>query len=123
MQPVPGRFGRFFGDSSSPGVPVITPSRAAPTHPAGLPPDPPQPTGHQPPEEAAAADLPEGRPEEAPLLRGFDGCLGDVADVWVDVVSNLPEPLEAEQILLVISVMQVWRGSTPPQSIVRAELS
>lgn len=80
-QPVRGLFGRFFGESASPGVPVIVPSRAQPGEPAGS-------GGHD-------------------AWRGYDGCLGDVTDLEMEVASSLPAPLEVTNLTVVFSIMQV----------------
>ena len=80
-QPVRGQFGRFFGESASPGVPVIVSSRAQPGEAAGS-------GGHD-------------------AWRGYDGCLGDVTDLEMEVVSSLPNPLEVTKLTVVFSIMQV----------------
>lgn len=92
LQPVQAQFGRFFGESASPGVPVIVPSRARQPNPA----------------EAAADSAESGND----AWRGYDGCLGDVTDLEMTIVSSLPAPLDITDLTVVLSIMQVGNACT-----------
>jgi hypothetical protein len=39
--------------------------------------------------------------------RGFEGCLGDVVEIELDIVSSLPARLDVTHLTLVLSIMQV----------------
>lgn len=48
-----------------------------------------------------------GGPASTEEWRGFDGCLGDVTDAEIEVVSSLPAPLQVTDVTITISIMQV----------------
>ncbi len=118
-QPVPGLHGRFFGDSSAAGVPVITPSRsdaAAPEEP-GSSSSAAEGSNAAESSSQAAARAADAAAEEGEkvagsggLPRSFDGCLGDVVELDLDIVSALPQPLECSRVVLVVSIMQARRA-------------
>lgn len=121
-QPVPGLHGRFFGDSSAEGVPVITPSRGASspgrTDAAAAPEEPASSSSAGSSGQAAAGETAAAAAEDGgeavagggQLPRSFDGCLGDIAELDLDIMSALPQPLECSRVVLVVSVMQVRRA-------------
>lgn len=162
LQPVQGRFGRFFGESLSPGLPILVPSRdrrssngkishtgtavaaqistsddsaanskaAEDAHDSITAlgedvsrdtlaqlrtgacenlysdPGPGDPGGSATPDAATPAEQHSGDLRHQPW-RGFEGCLGDMTDIALDVMSSLPEPLDVSSITVVLSVMQV----------------
>ncbi len=83
-----GQYGRFFGQSASPGAPVIVPSRAR---------------------RLGQPNPAEGGDE---VWRGFNGCLGDVTDLEMMVVSSLPAPFDVGDLTVVLSIMQVGQNLT-----------
>ena len=138
LQPVQGEYSRFFGQSSSPGVPVLAqsvgrsaqqPSEAeasstssvAPQHSsaaAALPDRPSMASGYGGGKPATEGMLGEQRADrEAGLSKAperlpsaalhFEGCLGDMLSVHVDVVSILPGAVPLQQVTLVVAIMQV----------------
>lgn len=124
MQPIQGEYARFFGQSSSPSKPILAQSRprsgppsaaADPMHPPAsadgggsiVSPRRPRPTADGPILGQQRADR-EGDLGHLPsTAMHFEGCLGDVLCVHVDLVSILPKALPLQQVTLVIAVMQV----------------
>lgn len=138
MQPVQGEYARFFGQSSSPGVPVLaqsvrrsaqqppeaeasSTSNVAPQHSSAAASLPDRPSiaaadgGGKPATEGTLGEQRADReaglskaPERLPSAAlHFEGCLGDVLSVHVDVVSILPRAVPLQQATLVMAIMQV----------------
>ena len=137
LQPVQGEYARFFGQSSSPGVPVLAqsvgrsakPSEAeasstsnvAPRHSSAAAALPDRPSmasvdgGGKPAAEGMLGEQRADRetgtskaPERLPSAAlHFEGCLGDLLSVHVDVVSILPGAVPLQQATLVVAIMQV----------------
>lgn len=82
VQPADGRYAHFFGETAADGSPVIVPT--------------PPPPGA----EAAAAD------------GVLEACVGDVITVIVEVVSGLAQPVEVEDVGLVLALLQEIQGET-----------
>lgn len=136
LQPVQGEYARFFGQSSSPGEPVLAQSRALseqqPAHTASnIEIDAPR---HRPTSAHSLSadvnsksmrDTAEGtlgqqradrEGEQLPLPSAalhFEGCLGDVLCVHVDLISILPQAVPLQQITLVVAIMQVAHCHLP----------
>ena len=139
-----GEYARFFGQSSSPGLPVLAqsvgrcaqqPSEAEASSTSNVAPQlssaaaalPDRPSmasadgGGKPATEGMLgeqrADREAGLSKMSELLPSaallFEGCLGDVLSVHVDVVSILPGALPLQQVTLVVAIMQV-RGLSVP---------
>ncbi len=140
MQPVQGEYARFFGQSSSPGEPVLAMSRRCSEQPPAedqshmdidAPKQPSAPATSDAGNASSAASGTRTRPGaegtpgqqradggggEIPLqgqlpsaALHFEGCLGDVLCVHLDLVSILPQAVPLQQITLVIAIMQVNR--------------
>ena len=128
MQPVPGKYGRFFGESASPGVPILTRSHEQPSDGAGIAgsavgllhtDDSQQSSSGNSMERSVFQDdqtkLADGEsnngspggPASTKQWRGFDGCLGDVTNAEIKIFSSLPAPLQVTDVTLTISIMQV----------------
>ena len=140
VQPVQGEYARFFGQSSSPGEPVLAMSRGCSGQPSTEDPSnmdmdaPQQPSASA---SSAAADASSAAPsrgkrpsadgtlgqqradrESGDLLSHeqlpsaamhFEGCLGDVLCIHLDLISILPQAVPLQQVTLVIAIMQVGR--------------
>ena len=138
VQPVQGEYARFFGQSSSPGDPVLAMSRGCSGEPSV---EDPSSMGMDAPQQpsalasSAAADVSRTDPgrgkrpsadgtlgqqradresrdlpphEQLPsAAMHFEGCLGDVLCVHLDVISILPQAVPLQQVTLVIAIMQV----------------